>query len=129
MYQQAYDELKDEVHFLIINTTSDNRETREKADQLIADNGFTFPVYYDLDASAAKAYQVISLPTSYFIDANGKAVAYAVTEINRYSFDLGLQACLQSAAQAEQSTEPSESTEPLETTEPAEATESTVATQ
>lgn len=120
MYQQAYNELKDEVHFMMINTTSDQRETREKADKMIADNGFTFPVYYDLDASAAKAYQVISLPTSYFIDANGKAVAYANAPINRYGFDLGLQACRKNA---EQSSTPEETTE---ATEPEEVTQSTI---
>ena len=100
MYQQAYNEYKDEVYFLLINTTSDTRETKEQADKMIADGGFTFPIYYDLDASAAKAYSVISLPTTFFIDANGKAVAYAAGELNRYGFELGLQACAQSVEQA-----------------------------
>lgn len=122
MYQQAYDEYKDSVYFLLVNTTSDARETREKADKMIADCGFTFPVYYDLDASAANAYQVISLPTSFFIDANGKAVAYAAGEINRYGFEMGLQACDSSVEQAGgiQTPESTESTEPTEITIPTE---------
>ena len=119
MYQQAYDEYKDEVYFLMVNTTSDDRETKEKADQMIADYGFTFPVYYDLDASAANAYQVISLPTSFFIDANGKAVAYAAGELTRYGFELGMQACAQSVEQAGGIQTP-DATEPTDTTVPTE---------
>ena len=116
---KAYDEYKDEVYFLMVNTTSDDRETKEKADQMIADYGFTFPVYYDLDASAANAYQVISLPTSFFIDANGKAVAYAAGELTRYGFELGMQACAQSVEQAGGIQTP-DATEPTDTTVPTE---------
>ena len=126
MFQQAYEEYKDQVHFLMINTTSDNRETREAADKMIADGGYTFPVYYDLDASAATEFSVISLPTSFFIDANGKAVAYAAGEITRANLDLGLQLCQKSVEDAGgiQYTEP---TTAVDTTDPtAETTEETV---
>lgn len=118
MFQNAYNELKDQVHFLIINTTSDSRETREAADQLIADGGFTFPVYYDLDASAANEYEVTSLPTSFFIDANGKAIAYAAGELSRNSLNLGLQHCEHSVQQAATATgtQTTETTDPTETT-------------
>lgn len=116
MFQQAYNEYKDDVHFLMINTTSDSRETREAADKMIADNGYTFPVYYDLDASAAKEYSVISLPTSFFIDANGKAIAYATNELSREALELGLQYCRQSVEEADstQTTDPTADTIPTE---------------
>ena len=67
---------------------------------MIADGGYTFPVYYDMDASAAKEFSVISLPTSFFIDANGKAVAYAAGEIGRENLELGLQYCRKSVEEA-----------------------------
>lgn len=116
MYQQAYDDYKDRVHFLMINTTSDSRETREAADKMIADGGYTFPVYYDLDASAANEYKVISLPTSFFIDANGKAVAYALGEISRANLETGLQLCDKNVEDAGgiQTTDPTEDTTPTE---------------
>lgn len=117
MYEQAYRDYKDKVHFMLINTTSDNRETKEAADKLIAEGKFTFPVYYDLDASAANTYSVISLPTSFFIDANGKAVAYAAGEISRFQFEQGLLACQNSLEQSNGSTEATESTETTEATE------------
>ena len=117
MFQRAYDQYKDTVHFVIVNTTSDSRETREQADAVLSERGYTFPAYYDLDASAANSYSVIQLPTTFFIDANGKAIAYAASEINRGNLDLGLQYCEQSAAKAEKDTAPTESTDPTETTE------------
>ena len=117
MFQRAYDQYKDTVHFVIVNTTSDSRETREQADAVLSERGYTFPAYYDLDASAANSYSVIQLPTTFFIDANGKAIAYAASEINRGNLDLGLQYCEESAAKAEKDTEPTESTESIETTE------------
>lgn len=122
MFQQAYDEYKYDVNFLMINTTSDSRETREAADKMIADGGYTFPVYYDLDASAANAFKVTSLPTSFFIDANGDAVAYAAGEIGRANLELGLQYCRQSveAADNPQPTTATEGTTPAEETTPTE---------
>ena len=116
MFQQAYDEYKDDIHFLMINTTSDSRETREAADKMIADGGYTFPVYYDLDASAAKEYSVTTLPTSFFIDANGKAVAYAATEISRANLETGLRLCRESVEKASnaQATDPTADTVPTE---------------
>ena len=122
MFQRAYDQYKDTVHFVIVNTTSDSRETREKADAVLSERGYTFPAYYDLDASAANGYSVIQLPTTFFIDANGRAVAYAASEINRGNLDLGLQYCEESAARAEKATEPAETTTPTESTESTEAT-------
>jgi thiol-disulfide isomerase/thioredoxin len=75
MFQSAYDAYKDDVHFLMINMTDGARETKESADKLIADNGYTFPVYYDTDSTAAINYDVMTVPTTYFVDANGKAIA------------------------------------------------------
>ena len=124
MLQQAYNDYIDTVHFVIVNTTSDSRETRENADQVLTDGGYTFPAYYDQDASAATEYDVIQLPTTFFIDANGKAVAYAADEITRSQLDLGLRYCEESAAKA---TIPTESTSSTESTDSIETTEATTA--
>ena len=115
MLQQAYIDYEDQVHFVIVNTVSDNRETQAAAEKLLATGNFTFTPYYDLDASAANSYSVIQLPTTFFIDANGKAIAYAASEIDRSSLDLGVQYCIANAIKA---TAPSETTETTETTEP-----------
>ena len=54
-FHEKYLELKDEVHFLMINMTG-GRETQESAAAFIQDAGYTFPVFYDLDADAAMTY-------------------------------------------------------------------------
>lgn len=95
MFQEAYNDYKEQVYFLIINTASDERESREAADEMIKDGGYTFPVYYDEDASAATAFEVLTVPTTFFVDSNGKGVAYAAGELNRYNFERGLSLCYQ----------------------------------
>lgn len=100
MFQSAYDAYKDDVHFLMVNMTDGTRETKESADQLITDNGYTFPVYYDTDSTAAINYNVMTVPTTYFVDADGKAIAYASGMLDRSSFERGLSMCYQNQAQS-----------------------------
>lgn len=110
MFQSAYNDYKDSVHFLIVNTLSDERETKEKAEKIIKDGNFTFPVYYDADASAANAFDVRMVPTSFFVDANGKGIAFAEGELNRYNFERGLMKCYENQQQSpnEETPEPTE---------------------
>ncbi len=75
-FHQKYLELGDKVHFLMINSTG-GRETVDTAKDFLKNNGYTFPVFYDLDADASMRYGAYSLPTTYFIDADGYAVAQA----------------------------------------------------
>ena len=52
--------------------------------------GFTFPVLFDTDSEAAIAYSAYSLPTTYFIDAEGYLVARAVGAIDGETLQKGL---------------------------------------
>ncbi len=81
-FQLKYEELGDQVSFVMVNMTDGDWETRESADAFIESNGFTFPVYYDTTGAAAHAYQAYSLPTTYFIDAQGHIAAQAVGAID-----------------------------------------------
>ena len=74
-FQRKFETYGEDIHFLIVNMTDGKRETLEKASKFIEDNGFTFPVYYDVEQEAAYTYGVMSLPTTYFIDAEGYLVA------------------------------------------------------
>ena len=47
----------------------------------IAGEGYQFPVFYDTQLEAARAYGASALPTTYFIDAEGHAVVYATGAI------------------------------------------------
>lgn len=81
-FNEVYLEQGEEINFLIINMTDGSRETVETASAYIEEQGFSFPVYYDTDYSASTAYGVTSIPTTYFIDAEGHVIAYAAGAIN-----------------------------------------------
>ena len=80
-FQEKHLELDGEVQFLMINMTG-GRETVETARDFIAGQGYTFPVLYDTEGDAAVTYGAYALPTTYFIDAEGYAIAQARGAIN-----------------------------------------------
>ena len=80
-FQKQYEILGEEIQFLMVNMTA-GRETKESADTFLADAGYTFPVLYDIDGDAAYTYGAYSLPTTFFISAEGKAVAKATGAIS-----------------------------------------------
>ncbi len=74
--EAAYQEYGEEIHFVIVNLTDGYQETVESASSYVAEQGYTFPVYYDTDSTAAYAYNTSAIPATYFIDAEGYFVAY-----------------------------------------------------
>ena len=52
-------------------------KTLQSAKDFIRDEEYTFPVYFDTELSAVNAYGVSSIPTTYFINAQGSIVAVA----------------------------------------------------
>ena len=89
-FDEAYAELGDEIHFLMVNMTTSSRESFEKASAFIEDKGYLFPVFYDLDSNAATTYGVYSLPTTLFIDAEGDGIAQATGAIDREILQRGI---------------------------------------
>ncbi len=89
-FDAAYAELGDEIHFLMVNMTDNSRETVEVAKSYIEQQGFTFPVYFDTEMDAAITYGVTSLPTTYFIDAEGYAIAQAMGAIDSTTLQTGI---------------------------------------
>ncbi len=89
-FNEAYAELGEDIHFLMVNMTDGSRETVEKASQFITEKGFSFPVFYDTDSDAATTYGIYSLPTTLFIDAEGYAIAQATGAIDRETLQRGI---------------------------------------
>lgn len=89
-FEDKYQELGEEVQFLMINMTDGSRETVDSASAFIAEKGYTFPVLYDTDSNAALTYGAYSLPTTYFIDADGYAVAQATGAIDADTLQQGI---------------------------------------
>ena len=76
-FQNFFDQYGDQVHFVIVNLTDGAQETVESASSYIAQEGYTFPVYYDTAMEGAYTYGVNAVPVSYFIDAEGNLQAWA----------------------------------------------------
>lgn len=73
-FDKKYEELGDKVQFLMVNITSgDDFDT---AKSYIDQQGYQFPVFYDLSGEAAYRYDVQSIPVTYFIGADGQIVTY-----------------------------------------------------
>ena len=81
-FEEAYKEFGDQIHFLMINLTDGSQETQEGAAAFIAEQGYTFPVFYDMTYNAAGQYVSSGIPITYFIDAEGNFVAYGQGALN-----------------------------------------------
>lgn len=91
-FQAAYEKLGENVQFLMVNMTDGSRETVDTASQFIKEKEYTFPVFYDIDIDAAITYGVYSLPSTYFIDAEGYAIAKATGAIDAEILQRGIDA-------------------------------------
>lgn len=67
-------EMAEDVTFLMINCTTDSKETEEKAKAFISESGYTFNVLYDLDGEAQYNFGVTSYPSTLLVDAEGNAI-------------------------------------------------------
>lgn len=76
-FEDMYKKYGDRVVFMMVNMTDGMQETREQGLKHIQDNGYTFPVYFDLDMDAAYTYYVTTLPQTFFITADGDLYTYA----------------------------------------------------
>lgn len=89
-FNEMHLEMGDQIHFLMINMTDGSRETVDIASAYIQSQGYSFQVYYDTASSAALTYGVYSLPTTYFIDAQGHAIAQATGAIDAATLQQGI---------------------------------------
>lgn len=89
-FNQAYLDYGDEVSFLMVNMTDGSRETVDSAAAFIEEQGYEFPVFYDTSYNAALTYGAYALPTTYFIDADGYAVAWAQSALSAETLQKGL---------------------------------------
>ena len=69
-FQAVYEELGQEVQFLMVNVG----ETTREAEDFLATVGYTFPVLFDVNGEASYAYQLSAIPATFFIDAQGHLV-------------------------------------------------------
>ena len=80
-FQQMYEALGQEVHFLMVNLTG--YDSVSGANAVLQQGGYTFPVLYDLALSGADTYGITAFPTTVFIDAEGYVMAKYVGAMSR----------------------------------------------
>lgn len=78
-----YAEYSDKVHFVVINLTNSEKETREAADAFLADKNYPFPIYYDTDGVCRTSYSVNTVPTTFFLEDDAYAVAYSKGKLTK----------------------------------------------
>ncbi|URN84091.1 TlpA family protein disulfide reductase [Acetobacterium wieringae] len=91
-FNTVYQDQKDAVIFLMIDQTDGQRETKEKGLQYVADQGFAFPVYFDTKLEASSAYGISSIPTTLFINPEGKIVTGYRGAIDEATLRSGIEA-------------------------------------
>lgn len=75
-FEKMYKKYGDRVNFAMVNVTSGS-ETVEKAKKYVAQEGFTFPVYFDTLRDGAQKYGTDQgIPMSFFFDSMGNFVGY-----------------------------------------------------
>ena len=75
-FDEICKEYEGRVTFMMVNLTDGKNETVESARNFIHMMEYSFPVYYDTDMDAANKYGIQSIPTTFFIDAEGRLIAY-----------------------------------------------------
>lgn len=70
--QKAYEKYGDRVQFQLVNVAVD--DDRKQVQRLIQQQRYTLPVLLDETGEASEVYQIMSLPTTYLVDENGKIV-------------------------------------------------------
>ena len=92
-FDELYREQGDQVHFLMVNATDGRQETKEKAETLVRENGYEFPIYFDSDESAVRTYGIRGLPATFFIDAEGRLAAVGQGALDKESVRRGIDMC------------------------------------
>lgn len=86
-FEEAY-KSNDDIQFMMVNMTAG--DTKSDAKAFLKEEGYTFPVYYDIYGDAATKYSASSLPMTIFIDENGDLVTYAVGALNGEQLQEGI---------------------------------------
>ena len=98
-FDTAVAEYEGQVRFLMVNLTDGSQETQATAQAFLDEQGYAFPVYFDLDLEAASAYGVYGIPVTYFVDAEGRAVAQARSAISAEVLEKGIGMILPATAE------------------------------
>jgi len=89
-FNDAHKQYGDDVAFLMVNLADGQRETVAKAKAFIEENGYEFPVFFDVEQKAAISYSVTSIPSTLFIDKEGYPVNGFSGAIEKSDLETGI---------------------------------------
>lgn len=78
------------ISFLMVDAADGQRETVDIGKSFISTKGYTFPVYFDTALEAGRAYQLTSLPQTFFIDKDGNLVDSKIGESTAQTLQDGI---------------------------------------
>lgn len=81
-FENAYNQYKGEIEFMMIDRTDGTKETKRMAVSYIEKKGYTFPVYYDTEGEAFSKLRCYGVPMTFFVDSDGNIVSYISGEIS-----------------------------------------------
>lgn len=90
-FQAAYDKYGEDIQFILLNMTDGYQETVDTARKFMEKEGYTMPLYFDtVDMQGAYTYGVSSIPTTFFISAEGEMIAYAAGMLDAETLEYGI---------------------------------------
>ncbi len=89
-FDEAYKEYGDCVIFLMVDLVDGSRETSTSGIDYIDSQGYSFDIYLDTKQDGAIAYEVSSIPATYFIDAQGNIVSKHISMIDAKTLTDGI---------------------------------------
>ena len=70
-FDQYCAEYGDEINFMMVDLPDGAYETKEGALAFAAQEGYSFPVYFDSDGSASNAYGITGIPMTLLVNRDG----------------------------------------------------------
>lgn len=98
-FDQLFREYDGKVEFMMINMTDGSRETIDSATKFYDESGYSFPIYFDTELSAAAAYSVYTIPVTYIIDTQGNICGYGNGMVSYDAMKTALDAILSEETQ------------------------------
>lgn len=89
-FEEMYKQHGDRINFVFVNLVDGSRETEETAKAFIEEQGFTFPIYFDIYGEGSEDYEIYYIPDTFFIDRHGDVVSYAVGGIDKDQMQAGI---------------------------------------
>lgn len=89
-FNEVYEETGEDITFMMVDLVDGQRETKKTGAQYITEQGFSFPVYFDMKQDAANKYGIVSIPTTIFIDKEGYIVTGAQGAIDAKTLKKGI---------------------------------------